>query len=207
MKPRHLFPSTVAGLAALLLTGCLLRTSTVTPRSFVLSPMAAPEARGALAKASAPVLGVGRVRLPQHLMRSALAVRRPGGEVRYLESALWAERLDLSFQRALAANLAILLPTDQIRLTAWNRDEVAAALHVTVDRFDVDESGRGTLVAWWRIELPGAEKPLRSGASRITREGPELQDDPGTLVEVLNGLTEDFSREMAGALRDVTLSR
>jgi len=82
------------------------------------------------------------VKLPAYLFNSSLVVRKGTNEVEYLPSVLWAERLDTGFQRVLAADLAIVLPTDRIHQSAWQRDAVAAEIYVTLEQFDVDASGR-----------------------------------------------------------------
>ena len=102
----------------------------------------------------------------------------------------------------LAANLAILLPTDQVRLSAWQSEDVAAEVYVTIEQFDVDASGRGVLVAWWRILSPGGEKTLKAGESRLTRQGPPPDTDPSGAVATLSELVADFSRQLAQALKE-----
>ena len=113
-------------------------------------------------------VGLGQVKLPAYLFNTSLAVRKGTNEIDYLPSALWAERLDTGFQRVLAADLAIVLPTDRIQLSAWQKDDVVAEVYVTIEQFDVDASGRGVLVAQWRVLSPGGEKILKAGVSRLT---------------------------------------
>ena len=149
-------------------------------------------------------MGVGQVKLPAYLFDTSLAVRKGTNEIEYLPSALWAERLDTGFQRVLAANLATLLPTDQIRLSAWQSEDVAAEVYVTIEQFDVDASGRGVLVAWWRILSPGGEKTLKAGESRLARQGPPPDADPSGAVATLSELVADLSRQLAQALKETT---
>ena len=183
-----------------LLAGCLLKPTTVTTRSFVLTPMPASE-RGTAATGHLAV-GVGLVKMPPYLLRTSMAIRKGTNEIEYSETALWAERLDNSFQRTLAANLATLLPTDQIRLSAWQREEVALAVYVNVEQLDVDSQGRGTLLAWWRITTPSGDKLLKNGESRLNRGGPSPYANPQTMATTLSDLTADFSRALAQAIRE-----
>jgi len=117
---------------------------------------------------------------------------------------LWAERLDTGFQRVLAANLSVLLPTDRIRLSAWNREDVSAEVQVTLEQFDVDSNGRGVLVAWWRILSPGGEKTLKAGESRLSRQGPSPGTSPSGAIATLSDLMADLSRQLAQALKEAT---
>ncbi len=201
MKSRARFVClTLAGAVGALLAGCLFNANTVATRSFVLSPM--PALTNASAATRHLALGVGMVKMPPYLMKNPMAVRNSAGEITYLENSLWAERLDNSFQRALADNLAALLPTDQIRLSVWQRQEVALAVYVVVEQFDVDAKGRGTLIAWWRITTPGAGKVLKSGQSRLNRQGPSPYANPQTMAATLSDLAGEFSQMLAGAIRE-----
>ena len=102
----------------------------------------------------------------------------------------------------LAANLAIVLPTDRIRLSAWQREDVAAEVYVTIEQFDVDAGGRGVLVAWWRILSPGGEKTLKAGESRLTARVRRRRPIPSGAVATLSELVAEFSRQLAQALQE-----
>jgi uncharacterized protein len=196
--PPLLIRSLLAGAACLCLSGCLdLKPARSTARFFVLSPL--PGAAGP----GSPTLavGVGPVKLPAYLFKDSQAVRKGTNEVEYLETALWAEHVDSGFQRVLAANLAALLPTDQVRLSAWRREDVTMEVYVRVEQFDVDTAGRGVLVAWWRILSPGGEKILKAGQFNASREGAPPQTDPQGATATLSGLLADLGREMAEAMR------
>ena len=180
------------------LTGCF-SANTVATRHFLLAP----------APATTPAntglrLGIGVVKMPDYLLHSSLAVRKNADEVMYLETALWADRLDKDFARALAANLSEMIPTDQVRLGSWRADDVALEVHVTVEQFDVDQAGKGILIAWWRITAPGGAKVLKSGEARLTKDGKSPASDPQNLVAALSELTIDFSRVVAQAVEDIT---
>ena len=113
------------------LTGCsFLKPAKATARHFVLTPLPAAQPPGVAPGALA--VGLGQVKLPAYLFETSLAVRKGTNEIEYLPSALWAERLDTGFQRVLAANLAILLPSEHIRLSAWKSEDVAAEVYVTI---------------------------------------------------------------------------
>src|SRR6185436_14781506 len=134
--------------SGLLLTGCLFKPATVSTRRFILAPIPtnepAPAATGHLS------VGIGFVKMPAYLLRTSMTVRN-GHEIEYLDDALWAERLDQSFQRTLAANLSRLLSSDSIHLADWGRNQVMVRVSVNVQQFDVDAHGSGTLIAQWRI--------------------------------------------------------
>ncbi len=193
--------------ACVCLTGCFgfLKPAKVTARHFVLTALPAAEpvkvVPGALA------VGVGLVKLPAYLFNTSLAVRTGTNEIDYLPQILWAERLDAGMQRVLAANLATLLPTDQVRLSAWRSEDVAAEVYVAIGQFDVDTRGNAVLVAWWRILAPGGEKTLKAGECRVARSGLPPDVSPSGAVATLNDLMADLSCQLAQALKETTTTR
>ena len=196
------------GLLALVggVTGCsFLKPAKPTALHFVLTSL---PAAGSTSPAPAGLaVGVGQVKVPGYLFDTSLAIRHDTNRIEYLPSILWAERLDTGLQRVLGANLATLLPTDRVRLSAWRSEDVGAEVYVVINQFDVDASGRGVLVAWWRILSPGGEKTLKAGESRLTAEGPPAAADPSGAVATLSHLVADFSRQLAQAVREATASQ
>jgi uncharacterized lipoprotein YmbA len=185
------------------LAGCgFLRPARPTTRQFVLTPLPATEP--ATATSHSVAVGLGKVNIASYLFNMSLAVRQGPNEIRYSTEALWAERLNAGLQRVLAANLATLLSTDQIRLSVWRSEEVAAEVFVTFDRFDVDTDGKAVLVAWWRILAPGGEKTLKSGEARLIRQGPSPDPNPSRAVATLSDLVGELSRQIAQALKETT---
>jgi uncharacterized lipoprotein YmbA len=185
------------------LSGCsFLKPAKPTARYFFLTPLAATGP--GLGAPNNLAVGLGQVKLPAYLFETSLAVRKGTNEIEYLPSSLWAERLDTGFQRVLAANLSIVSPTEQVRLSAWQRDDVAAEVRVIIEQFDVDVRGRGVLVAGWRILSPGGEETLKAGATRLVRDGPPPDNSTSGAVATLSELVGDFSRELARALKETT---
>ena len=181
------------------LTGCFgfLKPAKSNARHFVLTPLPPPPSGAAPGKLA---VGLGQVKVPSYLFNSSLAIRRGTNEVDYSAPSFWAERLDTGLQRVLAADLAVLLPSDQIRLSAWETADVALEVYVTVDRFDVDAKGEGNLVAWWRIMSPGGTRILKAGESRLSRPGPAPDTDPSGAVATLSALAADLSRQLVDAI-------
>ena len=191
------FRSLAAAALCATLTGCF-SANTVATRHFLLTPAPAGNA-----PTTGVRLGIGVVKMPDYLLRNSLAIRKNAGEVTYLETALWAERLDKGFANVLAANLSEMIPTDQIRTGAWRTENVSLELRVTVEQFDVDTAGKGTLVAWWHITAPGGAKVLRSGETRLTKAGASPASDPQNIVTTLSQLTAEFSGVLAKDIREL----
>ena len=186
-------------LVALCASGCLMRRNTVTPRQFVLSPIAKPPATDAFTKS--PGIGVGIVRVPGYLQRSSMVVRKDDNEIIYLDAAVWAERLDSLIQRSLAENLSTLVPTDSIRLSSWLKDEVQRAEFVTIERLDVNQDGHGTLIAWWRVTSSEGSKTYKDGEIRINQPASASGIHPDGVAETISRLLEQMSVTLAEAIR------
>jgi uncharacterized lipoprotein YmbA len=184
----------------LLLTGCLLKKTTIPARHFVLSAMSTNENHSAPKEYLS--VGIGFVRMPSYLLNNSIALRNNANEIDFLEDAVWAERLDQCFQRALAANLSRLLSSDSIYLSDWARDQVMVRLSINVHQFDVDTSGHGTLIAHWRITSSDRGTPLKSGQVQLERVGASPHGHPEIIAITLSDVLAEFSRDLAQAIRE-----
>jgi uncharacterized lipoprotein YmbA len=184
----------------LILSGCMFKPVTVSTRYFTLTPAPSGEPRPVVSSGAGNLsIGIGFVKMPSYLLRNSMIIRN-GPEIEYLENAVWSERLDESFQRDLAANLADLLPSDSIYLTDWDHDQVSVAVYINVQQFDVDINGHGTLIAQWRITAPGSDVPLKAGRAKLEHSGPSPRGKPEVIAETLSDLAAQFSRQIAESI-------
>lgn len=196
-RARVLLISPCSILLCLGLAGCsFLKPAKDSTQYYLLTPVASTSG-GAVA----PAVGLGQIKMPAYLDNTSLVVRKGTNEVQYLDTAIWAERLDVGFQRVLAADLATLLPTDQVRLSAWQQDEVAKEVYVNVEQFDVDTAGKGILIARWRILSPGGDKVLKAERSVLTHQGPPPDSGASGAVATQSELVADLARQLARALK------
>jgi len=196
---RHLL---FIALTGMFLTGCLFKPVTDSTRHFVLAPIAADDP--AAASTRHLTIGIRPVRMPSQLLGDSVSVRNGTNEIEYFHNAVWAERLDHCFERALAANLSRLLSSDGIYLDDWGRDHVMARVSVDVQQFEVDTHGTGTLIAQWRITAPGKNLPLKRGLARLTRTGAAPNGNPEIIATTLSDLAADFSRQLAQEINEST---
>jgi uncharacterized lipoprotein YmbA len=145
--------------------------------------------------------------MPGYLSGKGLAMRRDNNEIVYLESFEWAERLDTTLQRVLAADLGRLIPTDQVRLSRWAPEAVAVEVDVNVDRFDVDSRGEGVLMAWWLVLSPDGEKVIASGRFSASRKGSPPETDPVGASALMSHLASDMAETLARAIKESKTSR
>ncbi len=190
--------------ACLALSGCLnLKPAGHTARYFVLSPTPTTPPVGSPAL---PV-GVGIVKVPDYLFKDTIAVRKSNNEVDYLLADLWAEHVNLGFQRTLAANLAAMVPASLIRLSEWRTADVAVGVYVTIEQFDVDTHGQGVLIAWWRVTSPGGDKILKSGQFRSKLTSSSPASDPQAATAALSTLVGQLSSDIAKAIRETNSAK
>lgn len=186
---------------ALCMAGCkLLEPSGVTPRTFVLTPVSTPPASTPTGRTKI-VVGIRPVKMPDYLSSKAFATRRGANEIVYLDAFAWAERLDGAFQHVLAADLATLIPTDQVHLTLWSPDAITVEVEVTVEQFDVDSRGQGVLTAWWRVLSPSGDKVLAAGRFSATQNGRPPEIDPHGAASLMSSLAGDLAQKLAEAIR------
>ncbi len=198
-RSRYLEPLTLICSLSLIACGCVIKPALIPTRHFVLAPIS--ELEHVPVGTQRPPIEVASVKMPSYLLRDSVVVRKGDNEFQYLETALWAERLDQSFRQTLAQNLTVLLASDQTYLTAAEPRSVVVRVFVDVQQFDVDAEGRGTLLAGWRLAAAGADKPIKTGQVHLTRSGPSPRGNPQAIASTLSALTADFSQELAQALR------
>lgn len=184
---------------SLLVSGCLFKSAPATARHFILTPIPPPE-HALAATSQTPAVDVGFVKMPSYLLRESMVIRKSTSEFEVIDDAVWAERLDEGFRRVLQDNLSSLLGSNQGHLSATGRNEGALRLSVTVEQFDVDTQGRGTLRANWRLSEPGADSPLKMDEAHLTRSGPTPRGDPQAVATTLSGLLAEFSRQLAAVV-------
>jgi uncharacterized lipoprotein YmbA len=199
-RPNYLCLLLIMCSLGVLLGGCVIKPARVPTRHFVLVPI--PASQQASTTAQQISAEVGFVKMPSYLLGDSMVVRKSANEVEYLETALWAERLDHSFRQTLAQNLFLLLASDGACLSASERDRLVVRVSVNVEQFDVDTKGRGTLLADWRLTSVGADKPMKIGQAHLTRPGPSPRGNPQAVATTLSALVSEFSRDLAPALRE-----
>jgi uncharacterized lipoprotein YmbA len=185
-------------ISGMLLTGCLLKSATVPARHFVLTPIPAEESSPAQKEHA--WFEIGFIKMPAYLLRDSIAIRNGTNEIEYLENALWAERLDQSFQRALMADLCRSVAADNTHFAGTDRKKESVRIFITVHQFDVDTRGHGTLVAQWRIAAPDGNE-LMSGHASLARTGRPPRGDPAAIAATMSELTAEFSNELARSLK------
>jgi uncharacterized lipoprotein YmbA len=145
---RPIIPMLTTCLCLVTLAGC-----GVTPpaRYYILTPVG----DDAVKPVHGPALGIGPITLPAYLDRPEIAHRSGQNQLHFSDMDRWAEPLKATFNRTLAENLSILLPTERVNTYPWARStRIDYQVIVDVTRFDADASGTVVLVAGWEVIRP-----------------------------------------------------
>lgn len=186
--------------ASLLLTAILLALTacghTPAPRYYVLS---GPPLASDAALREGPRVGLGPITLPSYLDRPQIVTRASATELTLAQAHRWAEPLNVSFARALQAELLHRLPTSDVVLHPWSSTSgVARQVSVDVLRFERDVDGRFVLGARWAVQVPGSEPQSAPHTSEIAL--PAGQDDYAALVAAANGAIATLAEQITAAL-------
>jgi uncharacterized lipoprotein YmbA len=192
----------VLGAVVLISLGCVdLGKGTTTPTKFyVLNSLYSSEQNvPALTQLPDIAIGVGPVRIPQHLDRPQIVTRSDQNELMMAEFSQWGEPLRVNIARVLAENLSLLLATDQVAIFPWLKSaRIDYQVTLEVTRFDGSPGEDALLRARWAIFGEDGKKKLTLDYSNFSE--PTGAGDIQTLVAAKSRTVENLSREIAKAV-------
>ena len=193
---RPILQTLLIGLCLAQLAGCGV---TKPSRYYLLTP-AEGQSAGVLNTAS-PVVGIGPLAFPAYLDRPEIVLRSGDNELRYAGSDRWAEPLKTAFNRTLAENLSIMLPTDRTAIHPWPRSVVLDyQVIIDVTRFDADASGTVILTAGWELMRSSDSTVIERSKATYT----EAAGNTGypAIVAAQSRVVERLSRDIAAAINN-----
>ncbi|MBO1359835.1 membrane integrity-associated transporter subunit PqiC [Acetobacter sacchari] len=152
-------------------------------RLYTLDAPAIPS--GTSANASAAVVEISRIRLPDYLDTQNI-VTRDGQFVRTSPNGRWAERLSNGLTDLLAAKIRQARP-DLIVTETPLTGAPTSRLMLDITRFDVSASGVATLDAHWAIVGAQGDASASTGQTSLTASGPVSSD--ADVVSLMNRLS------------------
>lgn len=183
----------------LLLTGC---GSTPSNNYYVLTAH-----EGVSTDGQTPSLGIGPIRIPEYLNRTALVYRRDGNRLQIADYERWAEPLEEGVGRVLGLNLAGLLDTENVRPFPWHPGRAPDfGVSVNLLALDADE-GRAVLEAEWMVYRPDTSAAVSRRMTRLEYSPPDGKLAPGDLAAAYSELLYRLSEEISGAIREADGSR
>jgi uncharacterized lipoprotein YmbA len=171
-------------------------------RYYLLTP--AEEQSPAAMRTAPPAVGIGPVAFPAYLDRPEIVLRTGGNELNYAGSDRWAEPLKTAFNRTLAENLSIMLPTDRTVIHPWPRSIVLdCQVIIDVTRFDADAGGKVILTAGWELVRSSDSTVLQRSKATYT----EAAGSTGypAIVAAQSRAVERLSLDIAAAINNTGL--
>ncbi len=181
--------------SALLLSALTSCSTSPAPRLYIIEPMSA--------SASTQIdndfsIGVAPVTLPAHLNRKEIVTHDQRYRVNSAEFDRWAEPLDHNITNALAENLSVLIPSDQVFAYPWDSaHNFDFTVQVRVITFGANPNGEVELSASWTI-YDAANAPLELTKKRY--DAPRRGSDMVALVAAMSQTIEQLSRDIATTL-------
>ena len=149
------------------------------------------------------VVGLGPLGIPGYLSRPQIVTRGAHGEVLIDDFRRWAESVDESIHRIVAANVESLTAGVTVLAYPYNTMlQPEYRIYGDVVRFDADQNGRALLIVQWGIISADREVIIEPRRTRYeaTATNPA---DTGAVVTALNKVVADFSRDIAAQLESV----
>ncbi len=145
-------------------------------------------------------IGISRIDLPDYLRTPKMVVRQSEFEVVNREFHRWAEDLDRSLGRILAAHLGARPFVRSVDVVPWDKAlEHDFRIALQFDRFEGDAAGNVRLRAQWTISDAPAGAPIHTGHSAVNRRW-DGKDYAG-LAEALSDALAAMSGDIATALK------
>lgn len=174
------------------LTAC---STSPEPRLYIIEPMSASASTQIDNNLS---IGVGPVTLPAHLNGKEIVTHDQRYRVNSAEFDRWAEPLDQNIVNALAENLSVLIPSDQVIAYPWNSvHDFDFTVAVRVIAFGATPNGEVVLSASWMI-YDAANAPVEFRKKRYAT--PRRGNDMISLVAAMSQTIEQLSRDIATTL-------
>jgi uncharacterized protein len=184
-------------LLALAAATCALAACKSPPTSFyTLSPDAALEHAGA---AVTGAVVVGPVTVPDLVDRPQIVTRVSGNEVTINEFARWGEPLRSNIAATLAGDLARLLGSARVSVSAQTVAGTEAwRVRVDIVQFDATPGDSVAVDAMWTVKMSG-RTALLTGRSTVRELAPGTGFD--ALVAAQSRALASVSRDIAGAIQ------
>jgi uncharacterized lipoprotein YmbA len=169
-------------------------------RFYMLEPITDLEAKGSASAIKKPVIVLSPVRIPHYIDRPQIVTATDKNVYQLSELNRWAEALDHNISRALAQNIALLVPAEVLSSnTSTKADRVNFRVSVNILEFHVDPQGQAGLRAQWQVARNDGMILSRQASYRA----PASSSDYRIIVEALNDCLNRMSRDLAAELHDL----
>lgn len=186
--------------SAALLAACA--SPSPAPALLTLPPaLAKINAAAPAAPASAPLLAVRRVNIPEYLVARRVRYRADAATLAEWPNTYWAERIEIGVSREFVSALRQQLPGWAMCDTNCGDQVPGLNLHVTLGPMDFERSAQ-KLQARARITLSGAGVPARELAAKdLSVDIPASADTAQAHAQAISTLIEKVAAEAAPLVR------
>lgn len=165
---------------------------------YLLRPMVEQSAPVEDLSGSASVIGLGPIKLPEHLNRPQIVMTSGTSKLDLAEFHRWAEPLEKNFSRTLSENLSAQLSESRIVLYPWDKSTtVDCQIKVDVVNFSGESNRRAILDARWSVIKGGKVIVEKHSVFRQPLKSAEFEE----LVMAESLAVADLSRAIAEAIR------
>lgn len=195
-------PPLIAGNLLLALTFILLLAGcgrSVPVSYYQLASVTGEAATGETTVASDLIIGIGPVRLQEHLDRPQLITRTGANRLQLADRHRWAEPLAENIAWVLRENLSTLLRTEHLLLYPWERStRVNAQITLEILHCEGMDNGTAQLTALWSIlDRDGKVLlPPRRSSYQVPPATPNEEGLASALSEAMSRLSRDIATEI-----------
>ena len=145
-------------------------------------------------------LAIGPIDVPIHLDREGIVTHESQNKLTYSDAHRWAEPLNENLTKTLHADLAQLLPKQQLIDFPYKQsNKPDYQLSISIEKFGYVSEGKVILMA--RSSIVNAKgKQLDSSYIKLERSG--IEKDHALIVSAMSSLLGQMAIELAGKLSD-----
>lgn len=146
-------------------------------------------------------IGIGSLDLPDYLRKPQIATYTKNNEIIFDEYNRWAEPLDENITSVLAENLAELIPTNNIYLFMWPKEDPNIfQIGLSVDRFGALTDSTVVLDVRWSVSGSNRKSLLLTKKSSYSQKAKSL--NYGQISLIMSKLIGQLSEEIASDIRE-----
>ncbi len=180
-----------------LLAGCASHPS----RNIYVLNSASDSATSTAGAATAPVIHLERVLVPDYLDTTEILLRVGQHELQESRTGRWGERLSVGITHALRADLADRLPEDSVSL-GRSSDRSARQIRVMVETFDVWADGHCVLKANWSLETENRAM-VKNGHGTFTASVGGATGSDAAIVSNMANAVSQLADSIASAVKEL----
>lgn len=145
-------------------------------------------------------IGIGDVELPDYLRKPQIATYSKNNEITFDEYNRWAEPLDENIARILIENLSAMIPTDNIYLFMWPKEDPNIfQISISIDRFGLLSDSTVVLNTRWSISGSNKKSLLLTEKSEYQEKVVSL--DYGHISSIMSNLIAKLSEDVASEVK------